>query len=52
MKRECFSADVAKTKRIKVCFTDVHHRQPCVAAQVALKVTALHSCVKDLDGVV
>ncbi len=32
--------------------TNVHHRKPCVTAQVALKTTGLHSCMEDLDSIV
>lgn len=36
----------------KLAITNVHHRKPCVTAQVALKTAGLHSCVEDLHSVV
>lgn len=39
-------------KMTKLAITNVHHRKPCVTAQVALKTAGLHSCVEDLHSVV
>lgn len=48
----CWSGKTNKHDFTYYAITNVHHRKPCVPAQVAFKTPALHSPMEDLDSVV